>query len=152
MTLNAYLCIKINAHSFITFLLLATGKHDSSLFLPWLLGSQSCEKAFRAYCSISSTFSTIITFGMLGLLRRLHHMQIQMRLEAQNNDIRYPVNDKQGSITEHDLSKITFKDFKNCIHQRKRRVQEAMGDLGSKREVKNEYWEYPPMPLIKKKK
>ena len=150
ITLNAYLCIEINAHSLITFLLLAIEKHDSSLFLPWLLGSQSCEKAFRACRSMSSTFSTIINFGMLGLLRRLHRMQIQMTLEAQNNGIRYPVNDKQGSITEHDLSKITFEDIENSVLQGKRRAQEAMEDLGIKSEIKNELWEYPPMPVIEK--
>ena len=31
---------------------------------------------------MSSTFSTVVNFGMLGLLRRLDHMQIQMTLEG----------------------------------------------------------------------
>lgn len=52
-------------------------------FLPWLLGSQSCEKAFRAARSTSSTFSTVIIFGMLGLLRQLHRLQIQSALQAE---------------------------------------------------------------------
>ena len=50
--------------------------------MPWLLGSQCCKKAFRIIRSMSSTFSTVIDFSMLGMLRRLHKMQIQMKLES----------------------------------------------------------------------
>ena len=61
-------------------------------FLPWLLGSQPCEKAFRAVRSMTSTFSTMINFSMLGLLNRLHRLQIQLQLEAQHEQtgIEYP--------------------------------------------------------------
>ena len=86
ITLNAYLCIELNAHSLITFLLFVKGKGINASFTPWHLGSQSCEKAFRA-CRSISTFSTILNFGMLGLLRQLHCMQIQIALEAEDNEI-----------------------------------------------------------------
>ena len=41
---------------------------------------------------MTSTFSTVINVRMLGLLRRLHRLQIQFRLEAESaqNGIRYP--------------------------------------------------------------
>ena len=92
------MCIELNAHSLITFLwtvqMLSQGEKDDGSgisYCPWLLGSQSCEKAFRAVRSMTSTFSTIINFGMLGL-RRLHRLHIQFCLEAQTEltGIRYP--------------------------------------------------------------
>lgn len=99
ITLNTYVCIELNAHALLTFLrtvqILSQGKNDTDPeigFLPWLLGSQSCEKAFRAVRSMTSTFSTIINFGMLGLLRRLYRLHIQFSLQAQakKTGIRYP--------------------------------------------------------------
>ncbi len=94
ITQNAYLCIELNAHSILTFLMTIRDHFDSdaSYFLPWLLGSQCCEKIFRSARSMTSTFSTIINFGMLGLLQRLHRLQIQSRLQAQSEQtgIVYP--------------------------------------------------------------
>ena len=93
ITQNAYMCIELNAHAIVMFLL-TIREHfkGSSFFLPWLLGSQSCEKIFRSARSMTSTFSTIINFGMLGLLRRLHRLQIQSRLQSQSEEtgIVYP--------------------------------------------------------------
>ena len=65
---------------------------DFSLFVPWQLGSQSCEKVFRSARSMSNIFSTVINFSFLGLLRRLHRLQIQSNLQAQSevNGIAYP--------------------------------------------------------------
>ena len=77
------MCIELNAHALITFLItLRDTPSADKCFMPWFLGSQSCEKIFRAARSMSSTFSTMINFGMLGFLRRLHRMQIQIGLEA----------------------------------------------------------------------
>ena len=94
ITPNAYKCIEINAHSLITFIITIRDKlpANSQCFYPWMLGSQSCEKAFRAVRSMSSTYSTILNFGMLGLLRRLHRMQIQFSLESEADvtGISYP--------------------------------------------------------------
>ena len=65
---------------------------DFSLFVPWQLGSQSCEKVFRSARSMSNIFSTVINFSLLGLLRRLHRLQIQSNLQAQSEvtGIAYP--------------------------------------------------------------
>ena len=60
--LNAYMCIELNAHSLISFILTLRNCLPDSGFLPWLLGSQSCEKAFRAAHSMSSIFSMVIFF------------------------------------------------------------------------------------------
>ena len=77
--------------------------------LPYSVLGSLCEKTFRAVCSMTTTFSTVINVGMLGLLRRLHRLQIQFRLEAESaqNGIRYPHcekhNNKDGCST-----RVTF--------------------------------------------
>ena len=59
VTQNTYLCIELNAHAIISLLFLlrdCDGASDGA-YLPWLLGSQSCEKTFRLARSMTSTFS-----------------------------------------------------------------------------------------------
>ena len=92
VTLNAYMCIELNAHAFIVFIFTLHKVLPDSGFLLWMLGSQSCEKTFRAASSMSSMFSTVINFGMLGLLHRLHRMQVQICLETELkvSRIKYP--------------------------------------------------------------
>ena len=84
VTNNAYMCVELNAHALISFVMTIRDNFNDDNFLPWWLGSQSCEKAFRAARSMTSTFSTVINFGMLGLLRRLHRLQIQANLQAES--------------------------------------------------------------------
>ena len=105
ITHNAYICIELNAHAIIVFLItLRNNKNDDS-YLRWLLGSQCCEKMFRLAKSMTSTFSTMINFGMLGLLRRLHRLHIQSYLQAESatSGIIYP-----------QLQKHKNKSGKNC--------------------------------------
>ena len=87
ITQNTYMCIELNAHTLITFLLTIRDNflNLEGCFCPWLLESQSCEKIFRSARSMTNMFSTIINFGMLGLLRRLHRLQIQAKLQAESN-------------------------------------------------------------------
>ena len=60
ITRNAYLCIELNAHALIMFMrtLRDTYPGCAALSSPWKLGSQSCEKTFRAVRSMTSTFSS----------------------------------------------------------------------------------------------
>ena len=96
ITSNAYKSIELNAHSLIIYMMtlrdhVASDYHDR-LFTPWLLGSQSCEKVFRTARSMTSMFSTILNFGVLGLLQRLHRIHIQYCLESESDitSIVYP--------------------------------------------------------------
>ena len=85
ITLNSYICIELNADALITSLLVLWDKLSeigSDSYLPWMFGSQPCEKAFRAARSMTPMFSTIINFSVLGLLRRLHKLQIKVELES----------------------------------------------------------------------
>jgi hypothetical protein len=51
------------------------------------------RKTFRLARSMTSSFSTIINFSMLGLMRRLHRLQLQSQLqaEASTSGVVYPV-------------------------------------------------------------
>ena len=86
------MCIELSAHAMISFSFTVRDhvKNDS-YFLPWLLGSQCCEMTFRIARSMSSTFSTVINFGMLGLVHRLHRLHIQLTLQAKSRkDMIFP--------------------------------------------------------------
>jgi len=50
ISLNSYYGVELNAHSLISLLHSAHDKNHQ--FLPWLHGSQSCEKLFRAMCTV----------------------------------------------------------------------------------------------------
>ena len=83
LTQNAYTCIELNAHALVLLLVTLRDNVENSQYCvcPWLLGPQTCEQAFRAARSMSSTFTSIINFGVLGLLHRLHRLQIQAELQ-----------------------------------------------------------------------
>ena len=61
-----------------------TSTTGNECFPPCMLGSHSCEKLFRVAHSMTLTFSTVVNFGMLGLLRRLYRIHIQSCLEAES--------------------------------------------------------------------
>lgn len=143
ITPNAYLCVELNAHSLILLIISLRESKNDSCFLPWLLGSQSCEKAFRTVRSMSSVFSTMINFSTLGLLRRLHRMHIQMVLEAEGdeNKIHFPriehhkSKDAYGQkkdIKKHILADITDDLIAEAVVHGKHRAQAAMEILGMK--------------------
>ena len=89
ITYNCYMCVELNAHAIITYILAIRDHYqgDPSYFLLWLLGSQICEKTFRTVRSMSTVFSTVLNFSILGLLRRLHRINIQLGLQASLEDV-----------------------------------------------------------------
>eukprot|EP00731_Ephydatia_muelleri_P032371 Em0023g878a len=145
---------EINAHALIIFMRTLRDHYSDSaaLFSPWKLGSQSCEKTFRAVRSMTTTFSTVINVGMLGLLRRLHRLQIQFRLEAESaqNGIRYPHcekhNNKDGSNTRvtfslQGVSDANIEDAVECGRKLTMKDIEMLGmelSLERNMEVENE--------------
>lgn len=62
ITYNAYICVELNAHALVTFFMTVRDRFngEDSLFVPWLLGSQVCEKIFRSARSMTNSFSTMI--------------------------------------------------------------------------------------------
>ena len=84
VTTNAYICTELNAHSLVTYIMTVRDVFPNwDYFLPWMLGSQPCERLFRSARSMSSTFSTMVNFSLLGLLNRLHRLNIQCTLESE---------------------------------------------------------------------
>ena len=138
ITTNAYVCIELNAHALITHLMTVRDTLHVNVFLPWMLGSQSCERIFRTARSLSSTFSTIINFGMLGLLRRLHQIHIQFCLKAESADtgITYSRVEKhkkksgQHNSCDCSVQSIANEDFLDAIKRARERVKETIEALG----------------------
>ena len=160
ITSNAYMCIELNAHALITKLLTIrqTLPPDRQCFLPWLLGTQSCEKIFRAARSMTSTFSTMINFGMLGLMRRLHclHIQLCFEAEADENHICYPRNKihqakgGQNQSSKTSVSSVTDKEISDAVTRGKVKAQSLIKDLGmAELLIKGKCWENPPATGVK---
>ena len=107
ITSNAYFCIELNAHALIVYLMVVRNQinHiDDGCFFPWLLGSQCCESTFRTDRITSSIFSTIINFGLLGLLHWLHQLHIQLALQVENSEnISFP------RLTKHQCKNVHLK-------------------------------------------
>lgn len=73
ITSNAYTSIELNAHGL---LILIEKSRTTNQFTPWLCSSQPCESIFRKIRSMTSTFSTIVNFNLISILRRLNRLQI----------------------------------------------------------------------------
>ena len=96
---NAHMCVELNAHSLLMYLLLLRDNYPqhSSSFSPWMIGSQSCEKIFRTLHGMTGTFSTMVNFSMLGLLQRLHKLDILEELQSEEtHKIVFPRQEKYG--------------------------------------------------------
>ena len=132
ITNNAYLCVEINAHALLAYILLVRDvlPDHNVYFVPWMLGSQTCEKIFRSLRSMTSTYSTSINFSILGLLQGLHKWNIQNELQSQSesfNGIIFPriekhsKKDGNNSYTNYCFSAITneklYESFKKADHK-----------------------------------
>lgn len=140
ITSNAYLCIELNAHALITFLLNVRDhvSHTNVAFLPWLLGSQTCERTFRCARSMSTVFSSVLNFGMLGLLRRLHRLHIQavLQVDSEKSSIKFPrveqnyAKDGKNPYIAPSLTDITNKDIADTVQKALEKAKATLSTLG----------------------
>ena len=147
ITSNAYTCAELNAHSLLTLVISMQTilSSDNKNFLPWLLGSQCCEKVFRAARSMSSVFSTIINFNMLGLLQRFHRLHIQTALESESNEttIKYPhveghkKKDGHSCTNIHGIHSLSLDDVEKSVEQACEKAKETVTELGMSELLKN---------------
>lgn len=87
---------------------------------------------------MTNTFSTIINFGMLGLLRRLHRLQIQTTLQAESNKtgIVYPQLEKHKAkegknvYLMQSLNKITDVGIAEAIMKAEIRAKGSIEEFG----------------------
>ena len=131
---------------------------NNQCFIPWLLGSQSCEKIFRAVRSMTPTFSTMLNFRMLSLLQRLHRIHVQYCLEndSETSEMKYPRKeihkDKDGHDTANlfDLSTITNSKIIEAIFKAKEEAQRTIETVGMYDLLKRNNFEEPLIPYLEK--
>ena len=95
VTTRTFVLIKLNAHALIVLLVFlrdSLADLSSKCYVSWLLGFQPCVQTFHAARSMSNIFSTMRNFGVLGLLQRIHSLQIQLNLESKSSSTKivYP--------------------------------------------------------------
>ena len=89
---------------------------------------------------MSPTFSTMINFTVLGLIRRLHKLQIQVDLESvsEATGIIYPhkvAHEKKSGINSNSMyicENITNKSIEDAVQSSLHKVKATMEDLGMK--------------------
>ena len=88
---------------------------------------------------MTSIFSTVINFGMLGLMRRVHRLQIQSQLQAESSktNIVFPQlqkhRAKEGSnlfVPIQSLAKTTDTAIALAVQRAKQRAQTTVEELG----------------------
>ena len=139
ITCNCYMCVELNAHAIIVYALTITDHFhgDARNFLPWMLGSQTCERMFRTVRSMSSVFSTVLNFSMLGLLRRLHRMNIQLALQAELQEtVKFPSvqrnHNKEGKnkVSVSSLSDIKDNEISEAVERARAKARQTLYELG----------------------
>ena len=138
ITQNCYMCVELNAHALVTYILTIRDHFKgSNNFLPWLLGSQTCERTFRTVRSMSSTFSTVLNFSILGLLRRLHRLNIQLNLQASTQDtIKFPniekhrIKEGKNKLSQQPLTEVKDEDIAQAIQKAKNKAKTTLETLG----------------------
>ena len=87
--------------------------------------------------AMSSVFSTIINFGMLGLLQRLHRLQVQFTIQADaNSGIVFPRllknQSKEGknAMKKCCLSEVTNEKILSAVEKAEGDAKKAMEKLG----------------------
>ena len=141
LTSNTYQCIELNAHALLTFLMNARDNvnKDDVVFFPWLLGSQSCEKTFRSARSMSTVFSSVLNFSILGFLRWLHRLNIQamLQLDAEKSGIRFPRAEKHiaksgtKSYVAPSVANITNQDISVTVENALGKAKETLTNLNT---------------------
>ena len=158
ITTNAYMCIELNAHCLISLIITCRDTlPEEDCFRPWLLGSQCCEKLFRSARSMTSTFSTVINFSILGLLRRLHRLQTLHNLEGESEatGIKYPrveLHRKKDGKNKANRTKLRCDEVSNddilkAVMEGKKEAQDTLEALGMRKLLKDsKCWDNPPIP------
>ena len=136
ITQNCYMCVELNAHAIIIYALTIRDhfQGDSRNFLPWMLGSQTCERTFRTVRSMSSVFSTVLNFSVLGLLRRLHRINIQQTLQADlQSAVKFPnlekYRNKEGKKISEPL-RIKDDEIDEAVQRAKAKARNTIQEMG----------------------
>jgi len=94
-------------------------------------------------------FSTVVNFGVLGILQRLNHLQIS---ECDLTKIKYPQVEahrkKDGHCTANDfgyIQSVTKEEILICVLQALAMAKQTSEGMAKLQQSSNN-WDYPPIP------
>ena len=86
---------------------------------------------------MSSVYSTVINFGILGLLRRLHHLHIQFALEAETKKeivfpkvLKHEQKHRKNTVKDYVLADVTDDEIHIMIKKAQGRAKLMVEELG----------------------
>lgn len=104
------MCLELNAHALVSTIIYFRDNGIAESFLPWMFGSQACEKIFRAVRSLSSTYSTVVNFSMLELVHKINRINFQSEIINQlHGDFEFPreiKREKNANVADGNLKMI----------------------------------------------
>lgn len=86
---NLHVCVEINAHMLLKFLVYFRDLGKPELFLPNFTGSQDNEEFFRTARSMTSTFHTVINFDIKELLERAKRIEAIAEITRKVDDFEF---------------------------------------------------------------
>ena len=93
VTLNAYICVELNAHGLYNMILHHIEIGTFKSFLPYMYGSQPCESSFRLLRSMTPTFSTMVNCDMLDAIFKIKKIERMCEIsnsKSEESTIIYP--------------------------------------------------------------
>lgn len=122
ITLNAYLCIELNAANLLKLIRIFRNEEKEELFLPTLFDSQACERAFRQLRSMGTPNFTKINFTLFELLHMVRRLEVQndiLYTKLAGVDIKLPKLEKQRKTTTV-YALPTEEEIEQCLNRAKR--------------------------------
>ncbi len=120
------------------------------------MGSQSCERVFRSLRSMTGTFSTVVNFSLLGMLQRIHKLNIQEECQSKTGNasgISFPRQDKFGHKKDGSKQYEKFSinisniEIQQSMQNAETRAKESMEKLSLTEDLKKgKIWDVPPIP------
>ncbi|XP_031357928.1 uncharacterized protein LOC116181664 isoform X2 [Photinus pyralis] len=129
ITLNAYLCIEMNAHALIKIIRKFREEKLDTDFATWLFSSQPCEQIFRATRSLTSTYSTIVNFSLMEMLNRINKIETIVSIMSDLRDtFVFPREGSSRMGTAHNSIGIVFPCDEEIESVCMTALQEAIND------------------------
>lgn len=93
---NLHVCIELNGHGLLRFLIECRDLGKPELFPPSQTGSQQCEAMFRSWRSMTSTFFTAINFDMMEILQKVKRLFFADKITTSSIDFKFARQNKKG--------------------------------------------------------
>lgn len=99
---NAYSCIELNAKNMIELIKRFRDEDKPELFLPPIFDSQTCEKTFRQFRSLTTMDFTRINFSIYELLHMIGRIEVQNDIcyfKLNDENVIFPMSHKRSKRT-----------------------------------------------------